>query len=67
MFFDRVAALDFGLLGYVIVGTLPRGLGHAVLVWKFGRIEERYGHLHPAHAHQHVHDDGVSHSHRHFH
>ena len=66
-FFDRVAALDFGILGYVIVGIFLAALGISVLVWRFGRIEERYGHLHPAHAHEHVHDGGVSHSHTHFH
>jgi high-affinity nickel-transport protein len=66
-FVDRIAALDFGILGYVIAGTFLAVWGIAALVWKFGRIEERYGHLHPAHAHEHVHGDGVSHSHRHFH
>ena len=66
-FFDRVAALDFGILGYVIVGVFLAAWGVSALVWRFGRIEERYGHLHPAHAHEHVHDGGMSHSHKHFH
>ncbi len=66
-FFDRIAALDFGILGYVIVGIFLVAWGISALVWRFGRIEERYGHLHPAHAHEHVHDGGVSHSHKHFH
>ena len=66
-FVDRVAGLDFGILGYVIAGIFVAVWGVAALVWKFGRIEERYGHLHPDHAHEHVHDGGVSHAHRHFH
>ena len=41
--------------------------GVSAAVWKFGRIEERYGHLHPPHTHEHAHDDGHRHSHRHFH
>ncbi len=66
-FFDRVATVDFGILGYAIVGIFLAAWGISVLVWRFGRIEERYGHLHAAHAHEHVHDGGVSHSHTHFH
>jgi high-affinity nickel-transport protein len=66
-FFDRVAELDFGVLGYVIVGLFLAAWGASVLVWRFGRIEQRFGHPHHAHAHPHVHDDGSSHSHRHFH
>jgi high-affinity nickel-transport protein len=65
--FDRVAALDFGILGYAIVGIFLAAWGVSTLVWRFGRIEERYGHLHPSHAHEHVHDGGVSHLHKHFH
>ena len=66
-FFARVAALDFGVLGYVIVGLFLAAWGISALVWKFGRIEERYGHAHPAHVHEHVHGAGVRHAHRHFH
>ncbi len=66
-FFARVAALDFGVLGYVIVGLFLAAWGISVLVWKFGRIEERYGHAHAAHVHEHVHGAGVRHAHRHFH
>jgi nickel/cobalt transporter (NiCoT) family protein len=64
---DRIAGLDFGILGFAIAGIFLAVWALAALVWKFARIEERYGHLHPAHAHEHVHDDGVSHTHRHFH
>ncbi len=66
-FFARVAALDFGVLGYIIVGLFLAAWGISALVWKFGRIEERYGHAHPAHVHEHVHGAGVRHAHRHFH
>ena len=48
-------------------GIFLAAWGISVLVWKFGRIEERYGHLHAAHVHEHVHDGGVSHAHKHFH
>ncbi len=66
-FFDFIAGLDFGILGYVIVGVFLASWGVSVVLWKFGRIEERYGHYHPLHAHEHTHEGGVSHSHRHFH
>ena len=65
--FDFVAGLDFGLLGYIIVGIFLLTWGAAAAVWKFGRIEQRYGHLHHLHAHEHAHESGRSHSHRHFH
>jgi high-affinity nickel-transport protein len=66
-FFDFVAGLDFGILGYGIVGTFLIAWSVSTAVWKFGRIEQRYRHLHPLHAHEHAHDDGPSHSHKHFH
>jgi nickel/cobalt transporter (NiCoT) family protein len=66
-FFDFVAGLHFGILGYVVVGIFLLTWGVAAAVWKFGRLEQRYGHLHPLHAHEHAHDGGRSHSHRHFH
>jgi high-affinity nickel-transport protein len=66
-FLDRVAGLDFGVLGYVIVGAFLLAWGVSVAVWKFGRIEERYGGLHPLHAHEHDHASGLRHVHRHFH
>jgi high-affinity nickel-transport protein len=62
-FFDFVAGIDFGLLGYVIVAIFLLTWGAAAAVWKFGRIEQRYGHRHPLHVHEHAHDSGRSHSH----
>ncbi len=73
--FDWVAALDFGALGYVIVGLFLLAWALSVATWKFGRIEARYGqrigvhrHLHvhgaaPLHSHEHLHGNGQSHLH----
>lgn len=65
--FDLVAEVDFGILGYVIVGTFLAAWGASVAIWKFGRIEERYGHIHLVHNHEHIHGAGFSHFHKHFH
>jgi high-affinity nickel-transport protein len=40
-FFEFVAGLDLGSLGYVIVGIFIAAWGASVAVWKLGRIEER--------------------------
>jgi high-affinity nickel-transport protein len=66
-FVDIVAGLDFGMLGYLIVGMFLFAWALSVAVWKFGRIEERYtAHLGP-HAHAHRHVSGTEHSHDHLH
>jgi high-affinity nickel-transport protein len=41
--FDFVAGLDFGILGYLIVGMFALGWGASVGVWKWGRFGARYG------------------------
>jgi len=64
--FDAVAQLDFGSLGYVIVGVFLLAWASSVAVWKFGRIEERYGVATP-HCHTHTHEGGIEHSHEHLH
>ncbi len=65
-YYDAIAALDFGVLGYLIVGLFLLAWGLSVAVWKFGRLEQRYSiHLAP-HSHVHVHG-GVEHSHPHAH
>ncbi|MEO8753049.1 MAG: HoxN/HupN/NixA family nickel/cobalt transporter [Casimicrobiaceae bacterium] len=65
--FDVIAAVDFGMLGYVIVGIFIGTWAVSAAVWKFGRIEERYGSVPSPHAHVHTHDDGPVHTHTHFH
>jgi high-affinity nickel-transport protein len=66
-FFDAVAALNFGVLGYLIVGTFLLAWVLSVAVWRFGRIEERYSMRGAAHSHTHTHDGGIEHSHNHLH
>lgn len=66
-FFDAVAALDFGVLGYLIVGLFLLAWGLSVALWKFGHIEERYGARYTLHSHAHSHASWVAHSHKHVH
>jgi high-affinity nickel-transport protein len=40
-FFEFVAALDFGSLGYIVVALFLLAWGLSVAVWKFGRLEQR--------------------------
>lgn len=65
--FGYIGNLDFGVLGYVIVGLFIFAWIISVAVWKFGHIEERYGNAVTQHAHQHEHEDGTQHTHEHFH
>ena len=66
-FFDFVAGLDFGVLGYVVVGLFLLAWGVSFAVWKLGRVEARYSPGGAMHAHVHRHADGTEHSHRHVH
>ncbi|MGH8801211.1 MAG: HoxN/HupN/NixA family nickel/cobalt transporter, partial [Casimicrobiaceae bacterium] len=66
-FFDVIANLDFGLLGYLIVGLFLVAWAVSVAVWKLGRIEERYRPAVVLHNHAHAHEPGGEHMHRHFH
>jgi high-affinity nickel-transport protein len=66
-FFSFVAALDFGMMGYVIVGMFLVAWGLSVAFWKFGRIEQRYFMNTGPHSHSHVHEGGLRHSHEHLH
>ena len=66
-FVDLIAGLDFGILGYLIVGMFLLAWALSVGVWKFGRIEQRYSMNSGPHSHPHVHDGGIRHSHDHFH
>ncbi len=70
-FFDFIGELDFGVLGYVVVGLFLMAWGVSVAFWKFGRIQQRYGdrfELGSSHVHSHAHEhDGRSHTHQHLH
>jgi high-affinity nickel-transport protein len=65
-FFNFIGGLDFGSIGYIIVGLFLLAWGLSFAVWKFSHIEERYGDRYSLHAHEHTHDSGIEHSHRHF-
>lgn len=50
-FFDSIARLDFGVLGYLIVGLFLLAWALSLAVWKFGRTGERcYAGLEPGWA-----------------
>jgi high-affinity nickel-transport protein len=53
--YDAIAALDFGLLGYMIVGLFLLAWGLSFAAWKFGRVEQRFTFVAPTHAHKHPH------------
>jgi len=64
---DAIAGLDFGILGYLIVGLFLLAWGLSVALWKLGRVEQRYGMVHDLHSHPHTHVGGLDHSHKHVH
>jgi high-affinity nickel-transport protein len=64
---EAIAALNFGMLGYIVVGLFLLAWGLSVAVWKFGRIEQRFSLRTAAHVHSHVHENGVRHAHDHVH
>ncbi len=63
---ERVAGLDLGTLGFVILALFVLAWALSVALWKLGRFE-RHAAPHPPHAHEHVHADGTRHRHPHFH
>jgi AefR-like transcriptional repressor, C-terminal domain len=63
-FFYPVAQIDFGRLGYVIVGLFLLAWVCSVALWKLGRID---GNGVMRHNHTHAHDGGIEHSHEHLH
>jgi len=63
--FHYIGNLDFGVLGYVIVGMFLSAWAISVGIWKYYRLEERYGTK--VHSHEHSHKGGKEHSHKHFH
>ena len=67
-FFDAVAQLDFGVLGYLIVGLFLAAWTASIAWWKFGKLEQRYAPRgSELHVHPHVHEGGLEHSHDHLH
>jgi high-affinity nickel-transport protein len=64
---DRVAGMDFGLLGYAVVGLFLLAWAASVVAWKFGRVEARYQAFSAPHAHEHGHQHGLVHAHDHVH
>jgi high-affinity nickel-transport protein len=65
--FDLVASLDFGVLGYLVVGMFLLAWGLSVALWKYGQVEKRYGTQFIPHVHTHEHEGGLRHSHSHTH
>ena len=67
--FNAIADLSFGVLGYAIVGLFLLVWAISAAIWKFKRIDERYGNAHTADAHNHAHTHalGTRHEHKHFH
>jgi high-affinity nickel-transport protein len=66
-FTNFIARLNFGVLGYVIVGLFLLAWALSVALWKLGHVEERYGWQFTAHDHPHEHEGGLRHSHSHSH
>lgn len=64
---DLLASLDFGVLGYLIVGLFVFAWLISVALWKLGRFDARYRLLSLSHQHEHAHDGGLRHSHEHIH
>jgi len=62
-FFDAVAGLDLGRLGYVIVGLFVLAWLCSVIWWRLCRIEERFGSDPVPHSHTQTHEGGIEHPH----
>ncbi len=65
-FVDLVVGVEFDTLGYVVVGLFLIAWTVSALLWRFGRIEARFGTAF-VHDEEHTHDSGMRHSHGHFH
>ena len=44
-FWSFLTKLDFGHIGYVVVGTFIAAWAFSLLVWKTRRIEQRWGRM----------------------
>jgi hypothetical protein len=51
--FDAIAVLDFGVLGYLIVGLFLLVWGSSVAIWRLGRLEQRHAVVGAVHVHPH--------------
>lgn len=54
--FSDIADLDFGDLGFFIVGLFMVAWIVSVSIWRFGRLEERVGPAPEVNGHDHEHD-----------
>jgi len=66
-FFDFIGVLDLGMAGYLVVGLFVMIFGTSVALWHFGRLRAEQGASARPHAHEHLHADGVRHTHQHIH
>ena len=64
---DFIASLDFGVLGYIIVGMFLLAWCLSVVLWKFRDTKEHHGGRFTPHEHMHEHEGGLTHSHTHTH
>lgn len=64
---NRIASIEIGGLGYMIVGAFLLAWLGSVLIWKLGRFQERYAVAAVPHSHEHTHETGTRHAHKHFH
>lgn len=66
-FYDYVGDLDFGVLGYLIVGIFLLVWSVSAALWKLNRVEATgHGRRNVSHMHEHSHPGGVAHVHEHF-
>ena len=65
--FHFIGALDFGVLGYVIVAIFLLAWVVSIAVWKLGRLGQRRDTHDFVHVHRHTHASGLSHTHQHLH
>lgn len=49
------------------VGLFLLAWGLSMTIWKFGRMEQRYGLDVTVHSHEHIHESGMRHTHKHLH
>ena len=62
-----IAGVDYGSLGYFIVGVFLAAWAGSALWWRWRQPDAAPAGLAAPHSHPHAHADGVVHAHRHFH